>query len=100
MKRLTYISSFSRPMSNKEIDEIGERSVKNNTRDGLTGVLFCFNNIFYQILEGPEDALNRCYARILKDSRHTDIFCLEVENITTRQYGDWAMKTVRLDESN
>ena len=100
MKRLTYISSFSRPMSNKEIDEIGERSVKNNTRDGLTGVLFCFNNIFYQILEGPEDALNRCYARILKDSRHTNIFCIEVENIATRQYGDWAMKTVRLDESN
>jgi hypothetical protein len=87
-------------MSNKEIDEIGERSVKNNTRDGLTGVLFCFNNISYQILEGPDDALNRCYARILKDSRHKDIFCLEVENITTRQYGDWAMKTVRLDESN
>lgn len=100
MKRLTYISTFSRPLSNKEIDEIGERSIKNNTRDNLTGVLFCFNNIFYQILEGPEDALNRCYARILKDSRHKDIFCLEVETITTRQYGDWAMKTVRLDESN
>lgn len=100
MKRLTYISTFSRPLSNVEIDEIGERSIKNNTRDGLTGVLFCFNNIFYQILEGPDDALNRCYARILKDNRHKDIFCLEVENITTRQYGDWAMKTVRLDESN
>lgn len=84
-----------------EVEEIGERSVKNNTRDGLTGVLFCFNNIFYQILEGPEDALNRCYSRILKDSRHKDIFCLEVENnITVRQFGDWAMKTVRLDESN
>lgn len=87
-------------MAPDEIDSIGERSVKNNTRDGLTGVLFCFNNIFYQILEGPEDALNRCYARILKDNRHKDIFCLEVENITERQYGDWAMKTVRLDESN
>jgi adenylate cyclase len=66
-----------------EVEEIGARSVKNNTRDGLTGVLFCFNNIFYQILEGPEDALNRCYARILKDNRHKDIFCLEVE-ITSR----------------
>lgn len=99
MKRLTYISTFARPLSNKEIEEIGERSVRNNTRDGLTGVLFCFNGIFYQILEGPEDALNRCYTRILKDSRHKDIFCLEVENITNRQFGDWAMKTVRLDES-
>lgn len=100
MKRLTYISSFARPIPPAEIDEIGSRSIANNTRDGLTGVLFCFNNVFYQILEGPEDAINRCYARILKDPRHKDIFCLEVENdIKAREFGDWAMKTVRLDES-
>lgn len=100
MKRLTYISSFSRPLTSAEVDEIGNRSVVNNTRDGLTGVLFCFNNVFYQILEGPEDAIDRCYARILKDSRHKDIFCLEVQNdVRTREFGDWAMKTVRLEES-
>jgi len=100
MKRLTYISSFSQPLTADEVAQIGDRSVTNNTRDGLTGVLFCFNNVFYQILEGPEDALNRCYARILKDPRHKDIFCLEVENdIAQREFGDWAMKTVRLDES-
>jgi adenylate cyclase len=100
MKRLTYISSFSRPISAQEVEEIGNKSVANNTRDGLTGVLFCFNNVFYQILEGPEDALDRCYARILRDNRHDNIFCLEVENeIPERQFGDWAMKTVRLDES-
>lgn len=100
MKRLTYISSFSRPLTTAEIDEIAQKSITNNTRDSLTGVLFCFNNVFYQILEGPEDALDRCYARILNDSRHKDIFCLEVENdVRTREFGDWAMKTVRLEES-
>lgn len=100
MKRLTYISSFSRPLTTAEVDEIGNKSVVNNTRDGLTGVLFCFNNVFYQILEGPEDAIDRCYSRILKDSRHKDIFCLEVQNdVRTREFGDWAMKTVRLEES-
>lgn len=100
MKRLTYISSFSRPLTAEEITEIGNRSIINNQRDGLTGVLFCFNNVFYQILEGPEDTLNRCYSRILKDPRHKDIFCLEVENnIAAREFGDWAMKTVRLEDS-
>lgn len=83
-----------------EVDQIAEHSVRNNTRDGLTGVLFCFNNVFYQILEGPEDAIDRCYARILKDSRHKDIFCVDVENnVRKREFGDWAMKTVRLEES-
>ncbi|HRP68052.1 MAG TPA: BLUF domain-containing protein, partial [Turneriella sp.] len=100
MKRLTYISTFSNPLSPEEIETIAERSIANNTRDNLSGVLFCFNNIFYQILEGPEDTLNRCYARILRDPRHKNIFCLEVEsNIEKREFGDWAMKTVRLDES-
>ena len=44
MKRLTYISSFTRPLMASEVEEIGERSVKNNTRDGLTGVLFSVGN--------------------------------------------------------
>jgi len=101
MKRLTYISKFSRPIPPAEVEEIGTRSVRNNTRDGLTGVLFCFNDVFFQIIEGPADSINRCYARILKDPRHKDIFCLEVENdITERKFGDWAMKTVRLEESS
>lgn len=101
MKRLTYISSFSRPLGKDEIDQIAAKSIENNSRDGLTGVLFCFNNIFYQILEGDEQMLDKCYARILSDNRHNNIFCLEIEkDIKERYYADWAMKTVRLEESN
>lgn len=99
MKRLTYISAFARPLTRDEIANIGQKSVDNNTRDGLTGALFCFRDLFYQILEGEEAALDRCYTRIIADNRHTDIFCLNVEEITERQYADWAMKTVILDES-
>lgn len=100
MKRLTYISAFSGPLSRAEIENIGQKSVANNQRDGLTGALFCFRDLFYQILEGEEGAIDRCYARILADSRHKDIFCLNVEaGIKERQYGDWAMKTVVLEDS-
>lgn len=100
MKRLTYISAFARPLSRQEIESIGQTSVANNTRDGLTGALFCFRDLFYQILEGEDQAIERCYARILADNRHKDIFCLNVEvGIKERLYGDWAMKTVLLDES-
>lgn len=101
MKRLTYISNFARPIPPEEIDEIGARSVRNNSRDGLSGVLFCFNNVFFQVIEGPADSITRTYARILKDPRHKDIFCLDVENgVTERKFADWAMKTVRLEESH
>ncbi|HNE24498.1 MAG TPA: BLUF domain-containing protein, partial [Leptospiraceae bacterium] len=70
MKRLTYISNFSQPLARNEIERIGEVSVRNNARDGLTGALFCFHDVFYQVIEGEEQAIERCYSRILKDSRH------------------------------
>ncbi|MBL8018025.1 MAG: BLUF domain-containing protein [Leptospirales bacterium] len=100
MKRLTYVSIFSRELSAQEVEAIGALSVRNNTRDGLTGALFCFKDIFYQILEGDDKKVDACYARILNDDRHTDIFCLKVEmDIRSRFYGDWAMKTVLLDSA-
>jgi len=101
MIRLNYISSFSTALSNDEIIRIANKSVENNKRDGITGVLFCFNGIFYQILEGDEDKVSECYNRILKDSRHTNIFCLEIEeNIKERIYEGWHMNTVRLEDAD
>lgn len=100
MKRITYISNFSRPLSLDDLDSISEVSVRNNKQDGLTGALFCFRNIFYQILEGEEEAVDRCFARIEKDDRHSKVFVLQVEkDIDRRKYSEWEMRTVILDES-
>ncbi|MCR9145029.1 MAG: BLUF domain-containing protein [bacterium] len=101
MKRITYISNFSRPLSSDEVNQIGEVSVRNNSRDQLTGALFCFRNIFYQILEGEEDAVAACFERISQDDRHDRVFILKVEqDIEAREYPDWSMKTVLLDENS
>lgn len=100
MKRITYISNFSRPLSLDDLDSISEVSIRNNKRDGLTGALFCFRNIFYQILEGESEAVDRCFARIEKDDRHSKVFMLQVESdIDRRKYSEWEMRTVILDES-
>ena len=100
MKRITYISNFSRPLYTDEIKQIGEVSIRNNQRDHLTGALFCFRNIFYQILEGEEASVDTCFARISRDDRHGGVFTLQIErNIPERAYPDWSMKTVVLDEN-
>ncbi|MCB1308919.1 MAG: BLUF domain-containing protein [Leptospiraceae bacterium] len=100
MKRVTYISNFNRPLTTDEIENIGEVSIRNNKRDELTGALFCFRNIFYQILEGPEERLDACFQRISADDRHGNVFVLNTEhNIAERQYPEWSMKTVVLDEN-
>lgn len=100
MKRVTYISRFSRQLSREEIQQIAEVSIRNNQRDELTGVLFTYRDVFYQIIEGPEEKLDARLAKIFNDERHRDLFVLKVElNIDKRAYSDWAMKTVVLDES-
>ncbi len=100
MDRITYISKFSKGLTVKDIKEIGRKSEANNARDDLTGVLLCFKDVFYQIIEGPPDALYNCFNRIRIDPRHEDIFILDIKNnISQRLYGEWKMKTVFLDEN-
>ncbi|MCB1172774.1 MAG: BLUF domain-containing protein [Leptospiraceae bacterium] len=100
LKRITYISNFSDKLNLKDIETIGEVSVRNNQRDGLTGSLLCFRGIFYQILEGPPEQVDLCYQRILADERHENIYVLKIETGTMqRDYKEWSMKTVILDEN-
>ena len=101
MKRLTYISNFSRSLSKKEIESIGNISQTNNSREGITGVLLSCNGIFFQILEGEEDRIDRLYQRILHDDRHNQILCLKSElNVPERRFPDWSMEVILLDDNN
>jgi adenylate cyclase len=101
MKRLTYISKFSRSLANKEIESIGSISQTNNAREGITGVLLCCSGIFFQILEGEEDRIDSLYKRILEDDRHSQILCLKSElNALQRSFPEWSMEVIVLDENN
>ena len=44
MKRIRYVSRFAGPMSSGQIDEIVEESVRNNEREGITGMLVATGN--------------------------------------------------------
>ena len=56
MKRLTYMSSFSRPLSDEEIAAIGAHASRRNAVDGITGVLLTLGPAFFQIIEGDDEA--------------------------------------------
>jgi len=100
MKRVTYISNFSKPLSSGEVEHIGEISSRNNAKHELTGILFCFNNIFYQIIEGDDEKLDKVFQIIKKDERHKNLFTLDIEyDIKERAYAEWSMKTVIMDAS-
>ncbi len=101
MKRLTYISDFSRSLTRKEIEGIGKISQTNNSREGITGVLLSCSGIFFQILEGEEEAIDNLYEKILQDDRHHKILCLKSElNVSERRFPEWSMEVIVLDENN
>ncbi len=65
-----------------------------NARDGITGALICRDDLYLQLLEGPEAQVQAAYARIRRDDRH-----IEVRQLTTiattedsRLFGAWAMR--------
>ncbi len=101
LKRITYVSRFAKPFSESELEKLGKSSAENNKKLGVTGVLMTSGGIFFQILEGPEEAVDQIYSAISADARHTDLVVLELEyGIQQRNYPDWSMKTINLDASS
>ncbi|MEY2699745.1 MAG: hypothetical protein RIQ52_500 [Pseudomonadota bacterium] len=101
MKRIMYISSTTRRLGREEVDGIGARSMFNNSRVGVTGILFSAEEFFFQILEGEEAAVDATLDRIRRDERHQGLLILKVEpDISERLFPFWSMKTVQLGHSS
>lgn len=99
LKRMSYVSRFSRPFSREEIEELAADAATRNRGLGITGILISSGGIFYQVLEGPIDAVNNLFHTIALDPRHKDVLVLTVqEEVEDRQFPTWAMKKISLDE--
>jgi hypothetical protein len=99
LKRISYISKFSRPLTRDEIEQLAADAAERNRALGVTGMLMSSGGIFYQVLEGPREAVNTLFQKIGADTRHRDVLVLNAqEDIEDRQFPSWAMKKVDLDE--
>lgn len=65
-----------------------------NMRDEITGALICRDDLFLQLLEGPQAAVEAAYARIRADERHIEVRQLVGRMIAddARMFGAWAMR--------
>lgn len=82
--------------SGLQMSDILNEARLGNARDGVTGVLTSVGGRFVQIIEGPEAALDRLMAKLLRDQRHTDLTILERRQTASRVFGDWDMVSPRL----
>jgi hypothetical protein len=65
---------------------------RNNIRDGITGALICREDLFIQMLEGPDDKVTATFNRIVHDDRHTDVLSRFTGGTDTRLFPQWAMR--------
>ena len=94
--QLVYVSAATKLLTDEELDQILESSVRHNTQNGVTGLLLYTKGNFMQVLEGTESAVSETYARICKDTLHTHIILILKEAIEVREFSAWAMGYRRL----
>ena len=95
--RLIYRSQCSDSfMPNEDLRQLMRESADNNRAAGITGLLILSGDAFLQVLEGPADAVNRLFSRIMRDARHHEIRLISYEQIGPTYFDDWDMHLVDL----
>jgi len=100
LTRLLYVSRAVGQTDKDAIESILAACKVNNPKNGITGVLCYSGDTFLQAIEGGRGAVNKLYARIIADSRHTDVHLLHYEEVTERHFGGWTMGQVNLAKLN
>jgi hypothetical protein len=95
---LGYVSTESRDMSRQDLHDILATARRANSERDLTGILLHRQDSFFQVLEGDRDAVHEIFERIRRDSRHHRIKVLFDEPVDTREFAEWQMGFVDLDE--
>lgn len=91
---LTQIIYSSKPFGfdASVLDSILAVSRRLNARDDVTGTLICRADMYLQLIEGPDAAIQSTYKRISADDRHLDINLHISRVVTERFFPKWAMR--------
>lgn len=86
-----YASAAVRAFEAEELKALLARARAHNEANGLTGMLLYAEGSFFQVLEGPPEAVDSLYRRIELDPRHAAMTKLLREPIKERSFQDWTM---------
>lgn len=94
-EKIKHVIYTSRPtfFDNDVLDGILHTSRANNIKWNVTGSLIFHSDLYLQLLEGPTDAINKLYQKIMADSRHAEITKLRDDRTDRRLFASWTMKS-------
>lgn len=102
LHRLVYASRATIPPKDfdDELRNLLIKSIVNNRRCDVTGLLLVHGDKFLQVLEGPQTSLETTFARIGADPRHESVTVISRGPAETRMFRDWNMCARRLAVSD
>lgn len=96
---LIYASSATGAFDAAEIDAVLRKSRINNAGLNITGMLLYTDGSFFQVLEGPEAAVDGLFEKISSDPRHGKVVKIIRESIVARAFGEWSMSYSHMTRS-
>lgn len=97
MIQLIYTSTVAPQIESGEIFRIVNKSAANNGRDGLSGFLLLSKDRFFQVVEGPEAAIDALMRKLEADPRHHSITIVERKTIERPSFPSWRMKRLHAE---
>ncbi len=82
------------------VNSILATSTRNNSENGISGVLIATQTHFLQVLEGEFEPVNETFERISRDTRHDKIQLISFAEIEERRFSEWAMHGIGLFDLN
>lgn len=98
MFSLVYTSTASYTLPSAHLVSMLEASRERNQAAGITGMLLYRGGVFIQALEGSYKAVFQLYGRIQNDQRHKNVAILGQNFIEKRQFPDWSMSFLDIDQ--
>lgn len=74
-----------------ELQELCEQAGRNNKLVEISGILLLAGGRFLQVLEGPKEAVEDTFLRIVVDPRHENLSLISRRLTTRREFGSWDM---------
>ncbi|KOC90317.1 diguanylate phosphodiesterase [Winslowiella iniecta] len=98
LSTILYRSHLSDDVAEITLAELADKANKVNNAFDVTGILLFNGTHFFQLLEGPEDAVNTIYQRICRDARHHNVVELLRDYAPSRRFGNAGMELFDLRE--
>lgn len=98
LSTIIYRSHISDDVAYKTLGKLAEKANQVNESNSVTGILLFNGTHFFQVLEGPEDAVVAIYEEICNDPRHHNLVELMRDYAPARRFGNVGMELFDLRE--